>query len=431
MAKSIHKLTALAVTKATKPGHLSDGGGLFLQVTASGAKSWVFRFTSPVTGKPREMGLGPLDTFGLSSARERAGQARQSVHEGRDPIVERDAAKSRARVEAAKDLTFSECAKLYIKAKSPDWKNTKHVNQWVSTLETYAEPKLGKLPVSAVDTGLVLQVLEPIWLTKNETASRLRGRIEAVLDWATSREYRTGENPARWKGHLQHQLATPSKVQGERHFPALDYVEIGAFLAALRQREGMAAKAIEFCMLTATRSGEVRGAKWNEFDLANKLWTIPPARMKAGREHTVPLSDQVIRLLESLPRTASDYVFFSPGGSMLSDMTLTATLRRLHAEKLKADGLGWVDRKQGEPGKEPRTVTVHGFRSTFRVWGGERTAYPHEVLEKALAHNLTDKVVAAYMRGNLLDKRIRLMQDWADFCDKADSPATVIPIRTA
>lgn len=412
MAGGLNKLSAVAVQKTKEPGYYGDGGGLWLQISKLGGKSWVFRFT--MNGKPREMGLGPVHTVTLAEARSKALECRKAVAEGRDPIEERKASEARAKLEAAKSKTFEECANAYIDANRAGWKNEKHVQQWQNTLATYAFPKIGQLSVAAIDTGLVLSVLQQetgkdkaqLWHAKTETASRLRGRIESILDWASFRGFREGENPARWKGHLEHELPARSKVQKVEHHAALPYVEVGAFMTDLRQREGISARALEFAILTAARSGEVRGAVWDEIDLKAKLWTIPAERMKAEKEHRVPLSDVAVKLLEALPRVKRevhvgkqtdddlDYIFPAPRTGKLSDMALTAVLRRMEREGL----------------------TQHGFRSTFREWAGEQTAHPREVIEHALAHRLKDKAEAAYQRGSLMPKRARLMADWAHYC---------------
>jgi integrase len=341
----------------------------------------------------------------LAEARSKALECRKTTAEGRDPIEERKASKTRVRLEAAKSKTFEECANAYINATRVGWKNEKHVQQWQSTLATYAFPKIGRLSVAAIDTGLILSVLQQetgkdkmqLWHAKTETASRLRARIESILDWASFRGFREGENPARWKDHLEHELPARNKVQKVEHYAALPYVEIGAFMINLRQRKGVSARALEFAILTAARSGEVRGAVWDEMDLEAKLWTIPAERMKAEKEHCVPLSDTAVKLLEALPRISDDgpdYVFPAPRGGDLSDMALTAVLRRM----------------------ERGDLTQHGFRSTFREWACEQTAHPREVIEHALAHRLKDKAEAAYQRGSLMPKRVRLMADWANYC---------------
>jgi integrase len=401
MTGGINKLTAVAVQRAKEPGYYGDGGGLWLQISRLGGKSWVFRFTHH--GKVREMGLGPTHTISLAEAREKALEHRKAVIEGSDPIEARKIEQQRAKLEAAKAKTFEECATAYIEANRAAWKNEKHAKQWTATFQTYVFPKIGKLSVAAIDTGLVLSVLQQetgkdkvqLWHAKTETASRLRGRIESVIDWAAFRGYRQGDNPARWKGHLDNELPARAKVQKVKHHAALPYSEIGAFMLELRKCEGMSARALEFGILTAARSAEIRGAKWPEIDLKAKTWTIPQERMKAEKEHRVPLSDEAIRLLESLPSVDNcEYVFPAPRGKQLSDTALTSVLKRMGRSDL----------------------TQHGFRSSFRDWAGETTAYPREVIEHALAHLLKDKAEAAYQRGDLLAKRTRLMADWSRYC---------------
>jgi integrase len=377
------KLNSMAVTKTSSPGYYGDGGGLWLQIAKGGSKSWVFRFT--LNGKRREMGLGPLHTIGLAEARTRALECRKLVLDRKDPIEHRKLAQAR------NGVTFDQCATAYIEAHRSSWRNAKHAAQWEATLKTYASPLIGSLPVAAVDTAQVVRVLRPIWGTKTETASRLRGRIESVLGWATTSGYRAGDNPARWRGHLENLLAAPTKIAKVKHHAALPWQELPALMSELRDRDGIAARALEFLILTASRSGEVRLARWDE--ISDGLWTIPADRMKAGREHRVPLSEPVLALLKELPRM-DDYIF--PGAryeSPLSDMSLTAVLRRMERDD----------------------ITVHGFRSTFRMWTAEGTSYPREVCEHALAHSLPDKIEAAYQRSDLFDKRTALMRDWADF----------------
>lgn len=392
MVRLIGKLTALGVSKLKKPGYYGDGGGLWLQVSASGSKSWIFRYTR--NHRSREMGLGPLHTVSLAMAREQARECRQQLLGGIDPLEAKRAIRLAAQSEEARTTSFDECSTAYIKAHASGWKNEKHANQWTSTLQTYASPVIGNLPVAVVDTGHMLKVLEPIWGTKTETASRLRGRIEKVLDWATVSGYRAGENPARWKGHLENLLPRPSKVTKVTHLAALPWVDIPEFLKGLREQEGVAARALEFAILTAARSGEVRGASWSEIDLAKRLWVIPAARMKMGKEHRVPLSPAAVSLLKALP-DQDGILFFGSAGRPLSDMTLSAVLRRM----------------------QRRDITVHGFRSTFRDWCAESTNYPREVCEQALAHQLPDKVEAAYRRSDLIEKRSQLMDEWAAFCE--------------
>ncbi|MEJ7807079.1 MAG: integrase arm-type DNA-binding domain-containing protein [Telluria sp.] len=390
----LNKLTAVAILRLKEPGYYGDGGGLVLQVSLSGAKSWLFRYSR--AGKKHEMGLGSLGTVDLAGARDKAKRCRAQLLEGQDPLDGRRTAKTNAALERGRQMTFDQCAAAYIDAHRSSWKNAKHAEQWENTLATYAGPLIGALPVATVDTDLIVKVLSPIWKTKTETATRLRGRIESILGWATVSKFRQGDNPARWRGHLENLLATPSKIAKVRNHPALPWREMSEFMKVLRVAEGVGARAVEFAILTACRSGEVRGAVWSEVDLDNKLWTIPAERMKAGKEHRVPLSTAAVSLLLSLI-VNGEFVF--PGvrtKSYLSDMSLTAVLRRM--------GRG--------------DITVHGFRSTFRDWCSEApgNTFSREICEHALAHSLPDKVEAAYRRGDLLDKRVLLMQAWADFC---------------
>jgi integrase len=400
MARKVGKLSAVAVAQTKRRGYYSDGGGLFLQVGTTGAKSWVFRFRQ--AGRLREMGLGPLHTVNLAEAREKALDCRKARLEGRDPIEARRAKRMAAQIDAAKAITFKECAEAYIAAHQAGWRSPKSLKQWEGTLGIYVYPAFGALAIAAIDTGLVLKAIEPIWATKPETAGRVRGRIEAILDWAKARGYRDGENPARWRGHLDHLLPSRSKVRRVEHHAALAYREIGAFMAELRVQDGVAARALEFAILTAGRTGEVIGARWDEINTVERLWTIPAERMKGGREHRVPLSDAAMAIIEQLAEIRqSDFVF--PGaqpGRPLSNMALLMTLRRM--------GRG--------------DLTAHGFRSTFRDWAAERTNFPAEVAEMALAHAVGDKVEAAYRRGDLFEKRRQLAKVWADFCDAPAHP---------
>ncbi len=381
MARLVNRLTAGDVQRKTAPGMYHDGRGLYLRIGPTGAKSWIYRYKAG--GTERQMGLGAWPTVSLAAARERAETQRRARIDGRDPLAERRG----ARLAAA--MTFKQCAEAYIASHRAGWRNPKHAAQWPATLSAYAYPVFGDRPVEAVDTGLVMRAVEPIWTVKPETASRLRGRIESVLDWATARGYRQGENPARWRGHLENLLPARSKVRRVEHHAALPYGEIAAFMGELRGRDGIAARALEFAILTAARTGEVIGATWAEFDLQGRLWTIPAERMKAGREHRVPLSAPALAILQALPKgEPSDRVF------PLSQMALLMTLRRM--------GRG--------------DLTVHGFRSTFRDWAAERTGFPAEVAEMALAHTVADKVEAAYRRGDLFAKRRQLADAWAKFC---------------
>lgn len=418
--RRLSRLTALQVKNARTPGYLADGGGLYLRVSDAGARSWVFFFTQ--NARRREMGLGPYPDVTLEQARDAALQQRRLVQSGQDPIEIRHASERNKLAEAAKVVTFKQAAEALVEAKRAGWKNAKHAAQWVSTLESYAFPVLGKLDVGAIDTGLVLKVLEPIWTAKAETASRLRGRIEAVLDWAATRGHRSGENPARWHGHLENLLAHRNAVAKVKHQPALAHARVPEFMAALRQEPGMGARALEFAILTAARSGEARLATWNEISFDEAVWIIPAERMKAGREHRVPLSPRAIELLKSLPRLKGNHFVF-PGAkahTALSDMSLSAVIRRMNAKESQAR---WVDR-------EGREAVPHGFRSTFRDWAAERTAFPREVAEQALAHTLSNAVEAAYRRSDLFDKRRALMNAWAGFCDApAGTGETVVNMR--
>lgn len=393
------KLTAVAVRTLVakgKPGGHADGGNLYLRIAGPGSGKWTFRYT--LAGKAREMGLGATDAVALADARDAAQEARKLLRAGMDPI-EGKRAEQAARTPALAHI-FRDVAALYIKAHAPGWRNPKHAAQWPSTLEAYVFPIIGDMPVAAVDIGAVMGILEPIWTAKPETAARVRGRIEAVLDYAKARGWREGENPARWRGHLANLLPPRSKIARVEHHAALPWAETGAFMAELRTRKGTSALALEFAILTAARSGEVRGATWAEVDMAARVWTVPSIRMKAGREHRVPLSDSAMAVLEAvspLRKADADLLFPSiiRARLPLSDMTLAAVLKRM----------GRAD------------FTVHGFRSTFRDWAAEATGFAREVAEAALAHTIGDKVEAAYRRGDLFEKRRRLMDNWATFCE--------------
>ena len=412
-----NKLSPIGIKSLTKPGRYNDGRGLYLHVRTSKPRepdeeptiyrAWVFRYRDRVTGKLRDKGLGPLDDVSLKEAREAARQCRNALRNRKDPIDADRQQRLDEKLEHSSKVTFKQCYKRYIKAHRAGWNNAKHAAQWTSTLKTYAVP-LHQVPVNEIDTDLVLSCLEPIWTDKTETATRVRQRIEAVLDWAAAREYRTGENPARWKGHLDKLLPKPSKLKKVKHHPALAYRQVGSFVAKLRETNTNAARALELQILTATRPGEVVGAKWEEFDLESGRWTIPAERMKADKEHEIPLSAQALAVLERLPRL-SDFVF--PGVSADKHMTTAAGMKLI---------------KELHPG-----ITAHGFRSTFRDWAGESTPHPREVIEHALAHQLKDKAEASYARGTLLKKRECLMSDWAEYCDKkTSSKAAVTPITS-
>jgi integrase len=406
MARAIERLTAQRVEKIKnaedpKPGMYADGGGLYLRVTPKGARNWVLRYM--LNRRPRWMGLGPLALYGLADVRAKALEARRKRHEGIDPIESRRAERARQQLEEAKSITFRQCAESYIASHGAGWRNEKHKYQWPATLNTYAYPFIGTLPVQAVDTSLVLKVLEPIWTQKPETAGRVRQRIESILDFAKVRCYRGGENPARWRGHLDKLLPARSKVRKVEHLAALPYAALPGFLTHLRKREAVAARALELLILTAARTGEVIGARWNEIDLIDKVWTVPAARMKAHREHRVPLSPRVLAILQEL-RAARDcdksdaFVFPGPKhGKPLSNMAFLMLMRRM----------GLAD------------LTVHGFRATVKTWASERTSFQNEIVEASLAHTIGGKVEQAYMRGDLFEKRRRLMQQWATYCTAA------------
>lgn len=400
--KIAERSSAWLKNQAKKPGLHAVGGvaGLQLQVRGAGT-SWIFRTT--IGDHRRDLGLGGYPDVGLSDARDRAREVKAKIAAGIDPVEE----KRSLRAALASAMTFNEAARRTIAAKSPEWKNAKHAEQWRSTLDTYASPIIGMMPVDKIEKRHVQDVLEQIWLTKNETASRLRGRIETVLDWATASGYRTGDNPARWKGNLQSLMPKPSKVKKVKHHSALPYTDMPGFITRLHDAKGIAARALEFSILTAARSGEVRGAKWSEIDVEAATWTVPAERMKAGKEHRVALSPRAVALLEALPRVGGTGLMFpSPRGLVLSDATLSALLKRMKVD-----------------------AVPHGFRSTFRDWAGETTSHPREVIEHALAHQLKDKAEAAYQRGDLFAKRTHLMADWSKFIETPAPTANVSHMR--
>jgi integrase len=406
--RRINRLTAKAVAAASKPGLYGDGDSLYLKVGDGGSKSWIVRWT--VGGKIRKHGLGPAPEVSLAEAREKAGEVRRLIRNGIDPREDRRAKQAEADIAAAKLISFDEAASQFIESHRAGWKSDKHAGQWQATLSTYASPVFGKLPISAVDTGLVMRVLKPLWSTKTETATRVRGRIEAVLSWAKVYGYRSGENPAQWRGHLDHLLPKRSKVAEVEHHAALPYDDLPDFMRDLRERDGVAALALEFTILTASRTSETLNATWSEFDTGNAVWIVPAERMKGGREHRVPLCERAVAIVREMETVEhSDFVF--PGArrdKALSNMAMTTALRRM--------GRG--------------DLTVHGFRSTFRTWAAERTNYPREVVEAALAHVIGDKTEAAYQRGDLLEKRRRLMDAWAVYADNRASTGDVILLRS-
>jgi integrase len=418
MRKS-NKLSAAFIRSIdlTKPKLYADGGNLYLQVSKFKTTSWLFRFMRD--GVAKSMGLGPLGTISLAEARERARKARQGLLDDIDPLAAKRQARVEHKLEAAKAMTFKAAADAYIKANEASWKNEKHVAQWHAT---FNETKRGKrpypaataaindLPVAAIDTALVHKVLEPIWRKTPETASRVRGRIERVLAWATVAGHRSGDNPARWAGHLAQLLPAKTKVAAVKHHDAVPYPDMAVFMGALRAKSGVSARALEFTILTAARTGEVIGARWSEINLNDKVWAIPAERMKAGREHRVPLSDRAIAVLKALPRGASGGEFvFARESKPLSNMSMLELLRGMR-----------------------KGATVHGFRSSFRDWAGNETNFPREVVEHALAHSIGDKAEQAYRRDTAVERRRKLMDAWARYCErKPVDAAKVISIGKA
>ncbi|MCC0059094.1 MAG: integrase arm-type DNA-binding domain-containing protein [Hyphomicrobiaceae bacterium] len=424
MARQSNRLTAVQVRSLKKPGRYGDGHNLYLQITDAGAKSWLLRYAR--NGRERWLGLGPLHTFSLAEARDRARRARQQIADGIDPIEQRRSERAERALEATRQITFEAATKAYYAQHEVRWTNAKHRENFLSSLRRYAFPIIGRLNVSEIDTGLVLRVLEPIWTTKNETASKLRQRMQAVLDWATVRGHRTGENPARWRGHLNNVLPAPGQVQNAKNYPAMRYEDVPVFMPELRERQGVAARALEFLILTAARTNEVVGATWAEIDLDGRTWTIPAARMgKTGKPHRVPLVDRAVDLLNELPRErGNDFVFVSPmrRGAGLSNMAMATVLKKIHAAREKAGLPRFADRQTG-------TLAVpHGFRSSFRDWAAERTSAQNHIVEMSLSHQVGNAVERAYRRGDLLDKRRRLMESWSAYCTSRPASADVVPI---
>jgi len=426
MPKQAKELTAAEVRRLVEPGTYAVGGcaGLMLVVRATGARSWILR--ARVGNRRRDFGLGGFPTVTLADARADGRALRKKLAEGIDPVAERQVARAAHVAAQAKRVTFREAAERYHQDKAGEFRSVKHRNDWLSSLERHAFPHLGDVPVADVELAHVLKALEPIWATKTETATRVRQRLESVLSWATVRGYRQGDNPARWAGCLDTVLAKPAKLgKGKRHQPALPWQRVPEFLADLRTREGMGARALEFAILTAARSGEVRGAVWDEIDLAAKVWTIPGDRMKAGKPHRVPLCPDAVALLESLPRMEGQpLVFPATRGKKISDVTILATVKRMNASKLKAGGEQYTDPNDGRP------VVPHGFRSAFKDWARSRSTFPDEVSELALAHVNSDATRAAYARDELMPQRRKLMKAWGAFChEPAKAAASVTPIR--
>ena len=394
MGSRVYRLNARVAQTITAPGRHADGGNLYLNVTATGARSWVLLYK--LGGRQREMGLGSARDVPLARARELAASYRQALAGGRDPLMVRN---------AGKRITFGEASDQYIDAMSSQWRNPKHVAQWRMTLREYAGP-IRAIPVDAVTTEDVLGVLKPIWTTKPETAGRVRGRIERVLDWAAVKKLRSGENPARWRGHLDHLL--PKRQRLSRHHRAMPIDDVPVFMERLAEAPGLAARGLGFLILTAARSNEVLGARWPEIDFARRLWTIPAARMKATREHRVPLPDRAVAILREMAAARqSEFVFQGDKPKRpLSTMAFAMLLRRMGVD-----------------------ATTHGFRSSFKDWATERTSFPHELSEMALAHAIKDKTEAAYRRGDLLEKRRQLMTAWARFCASGSAAGKVVTLR--
>jgi integrase len=403
VSRELNRLSPKFVQTVATPGRYADGGGLYLQVSQgrhSVTKSWLFRYMRG-GATSREMGLGALSVnqrdglITLKDARERAFRAREALKVGEDPLEAKRAGKAAARLDKARSVTFAQCAEQYIKDHEAGWKGSKHARDWRASLKRLAYPAIGQLPVATVDTALVLKVLKPIWETKTKTAIDVRSRIELVLDWAKIHGFRDGENPARWKGHLDHALPKPSKVTKVKHRAAVPYAEVPSLVAALRGKTVVGARALELTILAAVRSEETLGAEWSEIDVDKRLWTIPAARMKADVDHRVPLTDRMVEILEGLPRN-TDFVFTGHDGS-----------------KRPSSAVMWYLLQAIRPTKKE---TVHGFRSSFRDWAAEQTSYPNDVIEMALAHKVAGKTEAAYMRSDLFEKRRALMADWAAFC---------------
>jgi len=421
MPKKSKELSALSVAKIKTTGRHSVGGvdGLCLNVEGN-SRVWILR---AVVGKRldkdgelkphrRDIGLGPYPEVSLAEARAKATELRSQIRNGIDPIAYKQVQLEKLHIQKLRDRSFRECAEVVIANKTRELKNQKHIGQWTTTLETYIFPILGDRVIGSITKVDIAKVLEPIWAEKNETAKRLRGRIETIFDYAKAMGYFVGDNPAEWKGNLEPILG--NLKQESRPHPSLPYEQIAEFIQHLRQKKGISPKALEFAILTACRSGEIFGATWREIDFKNKVWIIPKERMKAEKEHRVPLSQEAIALLESIkPYTQlQDFIFPAPRNrQMLSDMSLTTLIKRMHEQKIKENSLGYIDPRQN------RVITTHGFRSTFRDWSADKTDYPREVCEHVLAHKLPDEVEAAYLRGAYLEKRKSLMSDWSKYCN--------------
>lgn len=430
MPRVAKELSALEVKRLQHPGKLGNatfavGGvsGLLLQITPNGGRTWILR--TSIGNRRREVGLGGFPDVTLAQARDRAREVKDKIRLGIDPVEERKAARAQLAAASRRGLTFSDAADKYLAAKLNGFKNHKHRQQWQNTLATYAMPELGKMLVDEIAVQDVLRVLQPIWQTKTETAKRLRGRIEAVLSWSTVAGHRTGDNPARWAGNLKELLPAADKVAKKENHPAVQIGDAPRWFAAIRKREGLGARALEFACLTAARSQEVRGATWDEIDLDGAMWIIPATRMKMEREHRVPLSRQAVTILASLPRFEdSELVFPAPRGGEMSDMTLSAAMKRLHTADVAAGRPGFFDRVSKRP------AVPHGLRSTFRDWVAERTHFPGDMAEIALAHKVGKAVEAAYRRGDMVEKRRTMMAAWADYLvDNQSAISKVTRIR--
>ena len=405
MANTINRLSAVGIKSLKVAGRYSDGQGLYLHIRSNGQGNWIFRYRDKTDGRLRDKGLGLQANIALADARDKARECREQLAKGIDPIDQKQATRQANLKAKAKAKTFGQCVDRYIAQHGTTWRNEKHKQQWRNTLDTYAA-KLLPLPVADIDTDLVMDCLSPIWKTKTETATRVRQRIENVLDYAKAAKLRTGENPALWRGHLKNLLAAPAKLKDVQHHAALPYRQIAAFVDNLESRKSLSAKAVLLQIYTASRSNEVVSARWNEIDLAAKVWTIPKDRMKANREHRVPLAKEAIKLLKSLPRL-NDWVFPSQNEKPLTIAATLATVKDINS-----------------------SITTHGFRSTFRDWAAEHTAYAREVAEAALAHALKDKTEAAYFRSDLFDKRALMLADWARYCHTEQGKASnVTPIK--
>jgi integrase len=401
VARTLNRLSNFRVERAKRPGMYADGGGLYLRVAEGGSKQWIFRYV--INGRLRDMGIGPEHTLTLAEARERATAARKLRLDGIDPIEHKRAQRAAQQAADAKAMTFKQCAEGYIRDNEAEWTNPKHRYEWSSTLSRYVYPVLGNLPVATIDTPLVLKVVKPLWERAPETASRVRGRIENVLGWATVHHYRTGDNPARWRGLLEHALPARNKVAKVKHLAALPYAQAALFMAKVRQDTRVAARCLEFIALTAARVGEAVTATWNEINFADRVWTVPAERMKADKEHRIPLPDAALAVLKAMQTIRqSDYVF--PGQRNAHAVGANSVLRVAK----EASGLD---------------ITTHGLRSTFRDWAAECTSFDNNAVEMALAHTIPSAVEKAYRRGDLFDKRRKLMDAWAAYCAKVETDA--------